>query len=187
MGLFDFFRSAGPDLFSGRALSEVPNPGKLIKEYLAKTGFNVERIHVWKFGDDDGVEVAGWAPDKATKEKIIVSVGNLKGVGSVNDTLAVGTPPPLPPKPVVTATAPVALQAEAEEPKPELLPTPAEVEQAAFEFKTYTVEKGDTLSKIAKAMYGNANKYPVIFEANKPMLKDPDKIYPGQVLRIPPL
>jgi nucleoid-associated protein YgaU len=46
--------------------------------------------------------------------------------------------------------------------------------------------KGDTLSKIAKAQYGDAMKYPVIFEANRPMLADPDKIYPGQVLRIPP-
>lgn len=51
----------------------------------------------------------------------------------------------------------------------------------------YTVKKGDYLSKIAKEVYGNANKYPVIFEANKPMLKDPDLIYPGQVLIIPPL
>ena len=39
---------------------------------------------------------------------------------------------------------------------------------------------------IAKAHYGDGNKYHVIFEANKPMLKDPNKIYPGQVLRIPP-
>jgi nucleoid-associated protein YgaU len=51
----------------------------------------------------------------------------------------------------------------------------------------YTVKSGDSLSKIAKAHYGDAMKYPVIFEANQPMLKDPDKIYPGQVLRIPPL
>ena len=51
----------------------------------------------------------------------------------------------------------------------------------------YTVVPGDTLSKIAKQHYGNAMKYPVIFEANKPMLKHPDKIYPGQVLRIPPV
>jgi nucleoid-associated protein YgaU len=51
----------------------------------------------------------------------------------------------------------------------------------------YTVKKGDTLSKIAKAEYGDANKYAAIFDANKPMLKHPDKIYPGQVLRIPPL
>ena len=51
----------------------------------------------------------------------------------------------------------------------------------------YTVVSGDSLSKIAKQHYGNAMKYPVIFEANKPMLEHPDKIYPGQVLRIPPV
>ncbi len=51
----------------------------------------------------------------------------------------------------------------------------------------YTVERGDTLSGIAKAQYGNAMKYMVIFEANRPLLDDPDRIYPGQVLRIPPL
>ena len=51
----------------------------------------------------------------------------------------------------------------------------------------YTVVGGDTLSKIAKTQYGDAGKYPVIFEANKPMLTDPNKIYVGQVLRIPPL
>lgn len=55
------------------------------------------------------------------------------------------------------------------------------------EAKYYTVVKGDSLSKIAKAQYGDAKKYPVIFEANKPMLTDPDKIYPGQVLRVPPI
>ncbi|MCE7062076.1 MULTISPECIES: peptidoglycan-binding protein LysM [Dyadobacter] len=49
----------------------------------------------------------------------------------------------------------------------------------------HTVEKGDTLSKIAQTVYGDMMKYPVIFEANKPMLTHPDKIYPGQVLRIP--
>lgn len=50
----------------------------------------------------------------------------------------------------------------------------------------HTVVKGDTLSKIAREQYGNANAYMRIFEANKPMLTHPDKIYPGQVLRIPP-
>jgi len=54
------------------------------------------------------------------------------------------------------------------------------------EARFYTVVKGDTLSKIAKEFYGNANDYPRIFEANKPMLTHPDKIYPGQTLRIPP-
>lgn len=51
----------------------------------------------------------------------------------------------------------------------------------------HTVESGDTLSAIAKKHYGSANKYHAIFEANRPMLADPDKIYPGQVLRIPAL
>ena len=49
----------------------------------------------------------------------------------------------------------------------------------------HTVESGDTLSKIAKQVYGDANAYMKIFEANKPMLSDPNKIYPGQTLRIP--
>ncbi len=53
------------------------------------------------------------------------------------------------------------------------------------EAQFHTVVSGDSLSKIAKHYYGDAMKYPVIFEANKPMLTDPDKIYPGQVLRIP--
>ena len=59
------------------------------------------------------------------------------------------------------------------------------VAEPADESRYYTVARGDTLSAIAKSQYGNANEYPKIFEANKPMLKHPDKIYPGQVLRIP--
>jgi nucleoid-associated protein YgaU len=51
----------------------------------------------------------------------------------------------------------------------------------------YTVEKGDTLWEIAEKNYGNGAKYNVIFEANQPMIKDADEIYPGQVLRIPPI
>lgn len=59
------------------------------------------------------------------------------------------------------------------------------VAQSDAESRFYTVKKGDTLSAISKEMYGNANLYNKIFEANKPMLSSPDKIYPGQVLRIP--
>jgi nucleoid-associated protein YgaU len=59
------------------------------------------------------------------------------------------------------------------------------VAQPADESRYYTVKHGDTLSAISKSQYGNPNEYPKIFEANKPMLGSPDKIYPGQVLRIP--
>lgn len=55
------------------------------------------------------------------------------------------------------------------------------------EAQYHTVVEGDWLSKIAKTYYGDATKFEAIFEANKPMLSHPDKIYPGQVLRIPAL
>ena len=58
--------------------------------------------------------------------------------------------------------------------------------EPADQSQYHTVARGDTLSAISKQFYGNANLYPQIFEANKPMLSHPDKIYPGQVLRIPP-
>lgn len=52
--------------------------------------------------------------------------------------------------------------------------------------QTYTVVKGDTLSKISRQFYGNANKWRRIFEANTDQLDNPDRIKPGQVLKIPP-
>ncbi len=61
------------------------------------------------------------------------------------------------------------------------------VADSAGESQFHDVVRGDTLSAIAKEYYGNAGKYMVIFEANKPMLSHPDKIYPGQKLRIPAL
>ena len=63
------------------------------------------------------------------------------------------------------------------------------VDKPGAESKTYEVKKGDTLWKISEEVYGkgNGDEYEAIFEANKPMLSHPDKIYPGQVLRIPPL
>ena len=99
--------------------------------------------------DDDTVTVYGKVDSQDEKEKVVLALGNVNGIATVDDRLNVV------------------------EPKPE----------STF----YEVKSGDSLSKIAKAHYGDAMKYPQIFEANKPMLKDPDKIYPGQVLRIPPL
>lgn len=103
---------------------------------------------------DDKASISGEAIDLATKEKVVLVVGNTEGIATVEDLMTV---------------------AEVEE--------IAEEEMAQF----HTVVRGDTLGKIAKEFYGNSMKYPVIFEANKPMLEHPDRIYPGQVLRIPPL
>lgn len=104
---------------------------------------------------EDVATVSGTAPDQHTREKAILAVGNTNGIVRVDDRMTV-TPPKATP---------------AEPPKPPAI--------------YYTVVSGDTLSGIAKKHYGAASKYPVIFEANKPMLSDPNKIYPGQVLRIP--
>lgn len=60
-------------------------------------------------------------------------------------------------------------------------PPPEQVEKAEY----YVIAKGDTLSAIAKRYYGNAMQYKRIFEANRELIKDPDKIYPGQKIRIP--
>ncbi|CCG98966.1 Peptidoglycan-binding lysin domain protein [Fibrella aestuarina BUZ 2] len=62
-----------------------------------------------------------------------------------------------------------------------------QVDNPEPEGQFHTVEEGDTLSAISKKVYGDPMKYGIIFEANKPMLKSPDLIYPGQVLRIPRL
>ena len=109
-----------------------------------------------------------------------------------------------PPAPAAAASAPATSEATASPAPPEMTATEAALNapaatpvSAPMSADTsgmlnpsapmhYTVKKGDTLSAIAKAHYGDGNKYHVIFEANKPMLKDPNKIYPGQVLRIPP-
>lgn len=63
----------------------------------------------------------------------------------------------------------------------------AEVVKSAPESRTYQVKKGDSLWHIAEHMYGKGNgaKFDIIFQANRPMLSDPDKIYPGQILRVP--
>jgi nucleoid-associated protein YgaU len=57
---------------------------------------------------------------------------------------------------------------------------------AAETYQTYEVKSGDSLSRIAKQIYGSGNLWKTIFDANTDILKDPNKIYPGQKLKIPP-
>ncbi|SDM32798.1 BON domain-containing protein [Catalinimonas alkaloidigena] len=160
MGLFSFIKDAGEKIFGSKekeeAKAKLEAEAKEANENAVKA--QVAANYVRKFGlevnglaitvDGEKATVKGEAKDQATKERVVLAVGNLDGIAQVDDQMTVATPP-----------------------EPE----------AQF----YTVEKGDTLSKIAKQYYGNANAYMKIFDANKPMLKDPDKIYPGQKLRIP--
>jgi nucleoid-associated protein YgaU len=153
MGLFSFIKNAGAKVFGiGKTTEEdakieaVENAAKLSNAVVA-LGLNVENLSIQI--DGDTATVYGEAENQATREKVVLVVGNTDGIGSVDDQMTTAV----------------------QEPK------------AQF----HTVVSGDSLSKIAKVYYGNPMKYPEIFEANKPMLTHPDKIYPGQVLRIPVL
>ncbi len=154
MGIFSFIKNAGAKVFGIGKTTEEENAEKSEQLRNAITALDLQVTDLSIEVDDDIVKLWGETADLATKEKVVLVVGNTNGISSVEDNITV---------------------AEVEEIK----------EEAMAQF--HTVEKGDTLGKIAKEYYGNAMKYPVIFEANKPMLTHPDKIYPGQVLRIPPL
>ena len=159
MGLFSFIKDAGAKIFGGKTSAEraaeaaaaekaaEATAARKLEETINDLQLKVEDLSVHI--DDDRATITGAAYDQATKEKVVLVVGNSSGIATVDDQMT--------------------------------------VEHVEPEAQFHTVVSGDTLGKIAKKYYGNAMKYPVIFEANKPMLKDPDLIYPGQVLRIPHL
>ncbi len=160
MGLFSFIKNAGAKVFgigktdaevAAEAAAEEMREEALVARRLENTirdlGLDVDGLNVHI--DDDAATITGLAHDQATKEKVVLVVGNSEGIATVDDQMT--------------------------------------VENVEPEAQFHAVVSGDTLGKIAKHYYGNAMKYPVIFEANKPMLTHPDKIYVGQVLRIPAL
>jgi nucleoid-associated protein YgaU len=162
MGIFSFITNVGEKL-SGSPddkAGEQTWRQAALKNVPAKLGLPVTDFAVALNGEV--AVLTGKVPSREVAEKIVLAVGNTAGVGSVDDRLevAAGAAPSAGAQP---GSAPGAEQA------------------AVF----YTVKQGDNLSTIAKQHYGAASKYTLIFEANKPMLKDPDKIYVGQVLRIP--
>lgn len=142
-GMVPFVKMAGRGLgkiFKGKDAEDALK--KEVKDLgLAKDEID---IHV----DDNGkVSVKGKGVTQEMKEKIILAVGNVEGVGEVEDGI---------------------------EPSDNTAPS-----------QFHTVVRGDTLWAVSKKYYGKGSRYKEIFEANTPMLKHPDKIYVGQVLRIP--
>lgn len=127
-----------------------------------------------KFGFGTGtISVSGTIATEADRPRILEVLSGIDGIGKVDDHMLVAKPMPEP------------QPAPAAEPEPEA--AEAAPENSDEGGRSYTVISGDSLWKIAEAMYGNGSKYPKIFDANRDILDDPDKIFPGQVLRIPDL
>lgn len=151
MGLLDFLKDAGEDLFGGKKGDEADSIRKKIEKEM---GSNIENLGV--LYNNGRVELHGKAKSQAAKEKAALLAGNLKGVNAVDDDGLT----------VVGQSA-----------------TSAPVSAPATTY--YTIEKGDTLSKVAQRFYGDPQKYHDLFDANREVIQDPDKIYPGQKIRIP--
>jgi len=151
MGLFSFLKNAGAKLLGksasdndANAAEDKANKISMLEAIVSSSGIEVSDLSIDL--NDDTVTVYGQTSSVSDKEKVILMVGNVEGIATVDDRLSV---------------------------------------VAAVESRFHEVKPGDTLSKISRDVYGDPMKYNVIFEANKPMLDHPDKIYPGQMLRIP--
>jgi len=160
MGLFSFLKKAGASALTKKEVSKVEKTDEIKK--LEEKLLNKQKILVLEgIIGSLGVKVkdlkVNFSNEKAT---VSGSVGNNEEREKI--ILALGN---------VSGVAKVDDRLIVKKKSPE----------AVF----YTVQKGDTLGKIAKAHYGKASMYKDIFNANKPMLKSANLIYPGQVLRIP--
>ena len=134
---------------------------------------------------DKVVTLTGTAPDVVTKGQIMAAFSKLvPDAGNVVNLIRSEHPGSVASAPSAATTGGVAFGGAPQASAASAIPSSA-APAAAPATRTHTVQRGDTLSAIAKKYYGNANAYTKIFEANKNILKDPDHIYPGQVLTIP--
>lgn len=166
MSIIDFVKNVGKKL--GVADADTPPTAEALKKELDSNKLGTENVQVAVNGDTAVIQ--GAVADQAAWEKAVIAIGNSIGISKVQaDDLKIAPPAQIDARVDMTEVVKNAIKA------------------AAGRF--YTVKKGDNLWEIAETVYGKGKgaKNKIIFEANKPMLKSPDKIYPGQVLRIPEL
>lgn len=155
MGLFDFAKEIGSKLFSNDA-----DAAAKITAHLEENNPGIEGLSV--IFQDGKATVIGVTDSIEAAQKAVLIAGNVKGVEEVISKIDI-------------------TESEGGEEAGGLEAPSLEPDNVEF----YVIQKGDTLSKIAKHYYQNAMEYPRIFDANKEVIKDPDLIYPGQKIRIP--
>lgn len=175
MGLFDFASDIGKKVFGiGDA-----DAAEKIKQDIETNNPGIENLEVI-IHDETVCQLKGTCKTAEAKEKAILMAGNMKGISGV---LAGRLHVEGDPLPVSSENASGTMEQSGE------LEELEEQQDAAFEASTgtqyYTIESGDTLWGIAAKFLGNGSKYPEIFEANREVIEDPDKIFVGQKIRIP--
>lgn len=164
MSLFGFVKDIGRQLFKkdGEAAASI-------KQHIEAHNPGVTGLAV---SFDQGiVGLKGECDSVAAFQKCVLMAGNVKGVIDVYAnglTVKAGASDAAPAAGGDTGAAGV-----------------QDVPASTVAVEYYLIKSGDTLSRIAKACYGDAGKYPRIFEANREVIEDPDKIFPGQKIRIP--
>ena len=151
------------------ATETVKGPSATLREH----GIDPSNLK-FSFNQDGTVTVAGHAQNQSECDRICEVVKDIPNVSGVTNNIIVGAPEPVAEPEVIVAEAEVVVEEAAAD----------DSEEAG---RTYTVQSGDTLWKIATEMYGSGGKYMKIFEANTNILENPDRIKPGQVLLIPDL
>ena len=165
MGFMDAFKNVLGGGNKASPAETVKGPSRVLRE----AGIDTSCLDC-KIGGDGSVTVSGTVESGTKRDEIISTLEGMPNVSAVVNEINVGEPEPEP---------------AAEEPAAEPAAESAAEAGDTGDGRTYTVQSGDTLWKISQEMYGNGSKYMKIFEANKPMLENPDKIFPGQVLVIP--
>jgi LysM repeat protein len=163
MGLFSFIKEAGKKIFGSHEEETAKNPG-VQPDVIAEN----QKVAVRKYIDSVGLDIKNFD-------------FTLDGAGKLTLTGECATKADY--EKVALTAGNIAGVAEVDNNMTIVALETMDQKDSTY----YTVEKGDSLWKIAVANYNDGSKYPVIFEANKPMIKDADEIYPGQVLRIPAL
>ncbi len=167
------------DAFSKILGGDKVKPEEAVKPpsvVLRENGIDPSNLK-FKFNQDGSMAVSGPVASQSESDRICELCNDIPSISSVQNNMVVGAPEPAVEEVVVAEEVVVE----------EVIAEVAEEIEPEETVRKYTVKPGDTLSGISRKMYGSGNKYMKIFEANTPLLEDPNKIFPGQELVIPDL